>query len=188
MRVLLNLLPEEGRAVIRRKYYARFFFWQSMLLLSIEVFYLVILGGVFLVVREKHAIAAEAEAERARTQVEAKALASYESKFRDANRLSDQSNRFDREHIGWTELLRRLDRIVPDGVAIVSLSTKDYQVFVVGMAEEREDFLEMEKRLKEESCFPDIKAPVTNLFSEKNVEFQIDFSVKPECIKSATNL
>lgn len=188
MKVLLNLLPEEGRAVIRRKYYARFFFWQSMLLLSTEAFYLIMLGGVFLVIREKHTIAQNAEAERARTQVEAKALASYESKFRDVNRLSGQSNRFDREHLRWTELLSHLDRIVPDDVAIASLSTKDYQVFVVGMAERREDFLEMEKRLKEEPCFFDIMAPVTNLFSEKNVEFQIDFSVKPECIKGMMRL
>lgn len=188
MRVLLNLLPEEGRAVIRRKYYARFFFWQSMLLLSIEIFYLAMLGGIFFVMHENRSIAEEVAADRARTQVEAKALESYESKFRDANRLSEQAARFDREHIRWTELLIRLDRIVPDRIAIVSLSTKDYQVFVVGMAERRDDFLELERRLKGDECFSDFKAPVTNLFSEKDVEFQIDFSIKPECLKGNTRL
>lgn len=187
MRVLLNLLPEEGRAIIRRKYYARFFFWQSLLLLSIEIFYLAVLGGIFLVMRENRSLAEEAAADRARTQVEAKTLESYESTFRDANRLADQSNRFDREHLRWTELLLRLDRIVPDRVALVSLSTKDYRVFVVGMAEQRDDFLELEKRLKEDTCFSDYKAPVTNLFSEKDVEFQVDFSIRPECLKGTVS-
>lgn len=188
MRVLLNLLPEEGRTIIRRKYYARFFFWQSTLLLFTEAFYLLMLGGVFLVVREKHTLAEEAEAERARTQSSAAALTSYESKFRDANRLAEQSNRFDAEHLYWTELLRHLDRVVPPGVSLSTLSTKEYQVFIVGMAEERDDFLELEKRLKEESCLFDFTAPVTNLFSQKNVEFQIDFFIKQECLKGITRL
>jgi Tfp pilus assembly protein PilN len=183
MRVLLNLLPEEGRVQIRRKYYNRFFFWQSVFLLSITAFYLCLLGSIFYILHENRMSAERAEADRTATQVEAKELGSYEEKFREVNRIAEQANRFDRGHLRWTELFLRLDGLVPDNIAFTSLSTKDYQVFVSGRASSRNDFLELEKRLKGNECFTDYKAPVSNLFSEKDVDFQVDFSVKEECIK-----
>lgn len=188
MKVLLNLLPEEGRVLIRRAYYARAFFWQSLVLFSIMIFYLLMLTGVFFIVREDRILSAQAEADRAKSQVELRELESYEAKFREANRLSAQANAFDREHIYWTELMARLDRIVPQNIMITNLTTKNYQIFIAGLAKNRDDFLELEKRLKEDSCFTDFQAPVNNLFSEKNVIFQIDFSIKSECIQSRTLL
>ncbi len=183
MRVLLNLLPEEGRDQIRRKYYNRFFFWQSIFLLAIEVFYLCLLGSVFYILRESRLLTEQAEVDRVATQTDAKELESYEERFREVNRIAGQSNQFDREHLRWTELFLRLDQLVPKNIALTSLSTKDYRVFLSGRALTRDDFLELQSRIGNESCFSDPKAPVSNLFSEKDVDFQIDFSVKEECIK-----
>lgn len=188
MRVLLNLLPEEGRVRIRRSYYNRFFFWQSLFLLLITVFYLCLLGSIFFILRSERMSVERADADRTASQVEARELGSYEEKFREVNRIAEQANRFDREHLQWTELFLRLDRSVPKNIAFTSLSTKDYQVFVSGRALARNDFLELEKRLREEACFTDFKVPVSNLFSEKNVDFQIDFSVREECIKGKMRL
>lgn len=183
MRVLLNLLPEEGKTRIRRTYYNRFFFWQSLFLSAIVVFYVCLLGSIFYVLHENRTTAERVESDRAATQVEAKELGAYEEKFREVNRIAEQSNRFDREHLLWTELFVRLDRSVPEHVAFTSLSTKDYTVFVSGRARTRDDFLGLEKRLKDDPCFTDFNAPVSNLFSDKDVDFQIDFSMKEECIK-----
>ncbi len=183
MRVLLNLLPEEGRIRIRRRYYNRFFFWQSLFLLLIVVFYLFLLGSIFYLLHENRLSVERAEADRTATQTEAKELSAYEEKFREVNRIAEQANRFDREHLLWTEFFVRFDRLVPKNIAFTNLSTKDYQVFIAGRALSRDDFLELEKRLRSEECFTDFKVPVSNLFSEKDVDFQIDFSVKETCIK-----
>ncbi|MBP9751901.1 MAG: hypothetical protein KBD19_03510 [Candidatus Moranbacteria bacterium] len=183
MRVLLNLLPEEGKTRIRWTYYNRFFFWQSLFLFSIGVFYTCMLGSIFYVLHENRMTAERSETDRAATQVEAKELGAYEEKFREVNRIAEQSNRFDREHLLWTELFVHLDRSVPEHIALTSLSTKDYSVFVSGRARTRDDFLQLEKGLKDDPCFTDFNAPVSNLFSGEDVDFQIDFSVKDECIK-----
>lgn len=183
MRVLLNLLPEEGRAQIRMRYYNRFFFWQSLFLFMITVFYLCLLGSIYFVLNENLLFAERADMDKTAIRVEAKELRAYEEKFREANRIAEQANRFDRGHLHWTELFVHLDGLVPENVAFTSLSTKDYRVFIAGRALSRGDFLELEKRLKSEECFTDFRNPVSNLFSEKDVDFQIDFSVKEACIK-----
>ena len=188
MRVLLNLLPEEGRRRIRREYYNRFLFWQSIFIFSIEIFYVCLLGGIFVILHENRMTIEQAEEARAATYTEAKELGAYEEKFREVNRAVEQSNRFDREHLRWTELFTRLDRLVPERVALTGLSTKDYRVSVSGWAAARDDFLELERRLKGDDCFSEFTAPVSNLFSEKSVDFQVDFSVKKECIKGKTPL
>lgn len=188
MRVLLNLLPEEGRESIRKRYYNRFFFWQAVFLLGIELFYLAVLGGILLVIHENRLSLERTETERVQTNVEVKKIAEYESQFRDANRLSGQTLEFHRRHLSWTELFLRLDRLVPDRVSITSLATKEYGVFLSGYAVSRDDFLEFEKRLKSEPCFTGFVVPVSNLFSEKDVEFQVDFSVREECARGSASL
>jgi len=183
MRVLLNLLPEDGRIRIRREYYNRFFFWQSIGLFLIVVFLVCLLWSILFILREDYGTVERGEADRVATQTEVKELGLYEEKFREVNRIAAQSNSFDQKHLRWTELFRHLDRLVPEGIALTSLSTRDYQIAISGRALSRNDFLELEKRLGEEDCFTNIEAPVSNLFSEKNVDFQIDFSVKESCIK-----
>jgi Tfp pilus assembly protein PilN len=183
MKVLLNLLPEEGRELIRQKYHYRFLLWQAVLLIFVEVFYIAILGSVFLVLRVNHDVLEATAQERNQVKSDVKALGAYEGKFQEANRLAGQSLVFSQKHFRWTELLLRLADLVPGGVSLSRLSTKDYQVFIAGNAKTRDDFLLFEKQIKAEACFSDFNIPVSSLFSQENVDFQIDFSVKDDCIR-----
>jgi len=181
MRVLLNLLPEEKKKLVRRKRFDRFLFRQSFLLLSVVVFHLAVLGSVFFIVYENRTLV-EAEGDYSGGQSDLKELALYESSFSEANDLSGQANRLQRSRPDWTGFLLRMDRIVPPHVAMSSLSTKEYRVFLSGTAETRDDFLALEDALKKDDCLSDFQIPVSNLFSEKNVDFQIDFTVKGTCL------
>lgn len=183
MKVLLNLLPEEHRNTIRRRYYDRFFFRQSVIIFGIGLFSLLVLGSVFLIVRENRLSTERISEEEMRSEAGRTELARFEEAFAESNRSVKRSLAFYREHPSWTDVLLAIDRAVPDRVTLSSLSTKDYAVFLAGTAETREDFLEFEARLRKETCFSGVEAPVSNLFSRKNIEFQIDLSVTAECLK-----
>jgi hypothetical protein len=54
---------------------------------------------------------------------------------------------------------------------------------LVGTADTRDTFLALQRNLQENSCFEAVNTPLSNLFSETNVQFEIDFIVKPECLR-----
>lgn len=183
MKVLLNLLPEEHRSTIRRRYYDRFFFRQSVIVFGIGVFYLLMLGSVFVIVRENRLSTERISREEMQSEVGRAELARFEASFSDSNQAVSRALSFYREHTDWTNVLLSLDRAVPEKVTLSELSTKDYKVFLAGTAETREDFLEFERRLKDEACFSEVEAPVSNLFSREDVDFQIDLSLDGGCLK-----
>jgi Tfp pilus assembly protein PilN len=183
MKVLLNLLPEDGRALIRRKYHNRFFIWQSIMLLMVEILYVVLLFGVLFVLKTNHSRVEEVAADRIKTQADAKALGGYEAKFQDVNRLAAQSMMFSRNHLAWAELLVRLGGLVPENVVVTRLSTKDYQFSLSGTAKTRDDLLLFERNIKGDDCFTNFNLPVSNFFSQSDVDFQMNFSVKEDCVR-----
>ena len=184
MKVLLNLLPEEGRALIRRKYHNRFFLWQTIMLLMAELLYGTILVGTYVVLRMDYAHAEAAAAERVKTQADAKALGGYETKFQDVNKLAAQSMTFTKKHLEWAELFIRLGGLVPDDVTLTRFVTKDYAISLSGVAKTRDDLLLFQQKIKDDDCFADINLPVSNLFSQEDIDFQMDFSVKDSCVRA----
>ncbi|HWQ59668.1 MAG TPA: PilN domain-containing protein [Candidatus Fimivivens sp.] len=182
MKVWINLLPEEKKKIVQKKHFDRFLFRQAVLFLSVAVFYLAVLGVVFFIVRENRLFTETVTSQRSTPQQESDELIRYESAFRDANMLAAQVNRFRGSRPDWTGFLLRLDRLVPKNVYMGSITTKENRIFLSGTAATRDDFLALESSLRGDDCLADFQIPVSNLFSEKNVVFQMDFTVKPSCL------
>ena len=54
---------------------------------------------------------------------------------------------------------------------------------LLGIAGTREDLLLFEQQLKSSACVEKVDVPLSNLFSQKNLEFQIEFSITLECLR-----
>ncbi|NTW15636.1 MAG: hypothetical protein HGA38_04715 [Candidatus Moranbacteria bacterium] len=188
MKVSLNLLPEEKKALLRRRILDRFLFRQSLYLLGVVGFYLALLGGVFLIVRENRFLVESIEREYSGNDAGIREVSRYTSEFREANALAAQAARFQKTRPDWAGFLARLERSTPNHISFDSITTKEYRIFLSGVAATRDDFLAFESALKSESCFSDFEIPVSNLFSEKNVEFQVDFTVKDTCLQGSRTL
>ncbi|NTW14122.1 MAG: hypothetical protein HGA31_03775 [Candidatus Moranbacteria bacterium] len=188
MKVLLNLLPERHRVSIRRKFYDRFFLRQAVILFCICVFYVGVLSSIFFAVWENRKSVEEMTNSQSSATAESRQLDQYETAFREANAISARSVRYYAGHLSWTQLLILLDNLIPDGISLTSLSTKDYRVFLSGTARTRDDFLGLESRLKGSECLSDFKEPVSNLFSSQNADFQVDFMVDMSCLKRSSDL
>ena len=183
MKTLLNLLPEEDKKNIQRKTRSRFFLWQLFLLFALEVFYMSILVSTFLILDFQLQSLEIIDQQSDKTQVEQLKLNEFQKKFKEINVLTEKIGKIEKNHFSFTQIFSLLDVLLPQGIIIDHLSTKNYTVFLTGTAEKRDNLLEFDAKLKESSCIENVNVPISNLFSQENVEFQVDFGIKKECLK-----
>lgn len=182
MKILLNVLPGEKKDALIRKFRNRFFLWQTTLLLILELYYVVVLGGIFMILHYQSKTASQALAAFDQYNEEAKKLVMYQEEFKMVNATTEVVTRYQQARLRWTSLLLMLDELTPKGVVIIELLTKDYTISLSGQAETRDQFLEFEAALKAAECVSDVRVPISNLFSQKEIDFQIDFKMKKECL------
>lgn len=185
MKILLNLLPEERKESIQGRLRSRFLLWQLFLLFLLEIFYLVILGSVYLILDfQLRSLNTISESTAQVSQGEASRLNTYEQQFRDINKVVDVIGKINYAHLYFSQVFTLVDPLVPDGVTVNSLSTKEYVVSIFGKAATRDQLLRFDENLKNAgSCISKVDIPIQNLFSQENVDFQVNFSVAPECLR-----
>jgi Tfp pilus assembly protein PilN len=182
MRILLNVLPEEKRERIVRRFRNRFFLWQTMLILLLEIYYVAVLGGIFTILKYQTEVGTESLAAFDQYSEETKRLVRYQEEFKLANAQTEKVTRYQQARFRWSALFTLLQDVAPEGVVIVGLLTKDYTVSIAGQARTRDQFLAFESALKEAECVSDVRVPISNLFSQKEIDFQVDFKLKRECL------
>lgn len=182
MNILLNLLPEERKEILKQNVRSRFVLSQMFFYFFLELFYLAILMGAFFVVKfEQQSFVSETES--GAEQSDRKKISEIEKSFRETNERTSFVLTMQSEHLRWTKFLLLLQEKFPDGVALSSLSTQDYKVILSGEADIRDHLLLFESRLKSEHCFENVNVPIANLVSKEDVSFQINFDLKKECIR-----
>ena len=184
MKIFLNLLPPERKKAIVRKFYWRFFLGQWFLVFLISLLAVGIMGALFFRVVFEGRYRQQAGEARITTEHQLE-YARYEEKFDAANRSTQSVNTFLSLHTSFSELLKQLEEALPPETVIERISTQDYKIFLTGMTNNRDTFLLLQENLKKNTCFTNLNTPLSNLFSEKDVHFEIDFLVKSECLRGS---
>ena len=86
-------------------------------------------------------------------------------------------------HLHWFHVLERLSADVPVGIRVENLATKNYNVYLIGQARSRDGLLEFKAKLEQDDCFETVNVPLSNLVVKENVDFQMDFLVKQNCLR-----
>jgi hypothetical protein len=185
MKTLLNLLPEEKKDLVQSRLRSRFLLWQLFLLFLLEVFYFLALVSMYLILNfQLGSLQTLTENADFSSQGEEKRLNTYEEKFQEMNKKVDLVGSVDRSHVYFSQVFRLLDALTPNGIVVDHLSTKDYTVSLFGRADKREDLLLFDERLKgAPECVTDVNIPLSNLFSQEKIDFQVDFTITPTCLK-----
>ncbi len=183
MKILLNLLQEKNKEDIERRFYLRFFLWQFFLVLALEIFYLAILVGIYFILDFQLQGLESAGQQYDATRSEQKTLDVYRKKFKETNVLVETVGKIERQHFSFTQMFLLLDTALPESIAIEHLTTKEYTVLLAGRAATRDDLLTFENRLKESECVQNVNVPLANLFSQDNVDFQMDFEMRKKCLQ-----
>lgn len=186
MKILLNLLPEENKKDIQRKLHFRFFLWQVFILFALEMFYASMLVSTYVILDFQLQNLKETGRQNDKGYEEQTTLDMYQKKFKDTNVSAEIIGKIQKNHLSFTQVFLLLDTLLPKGIIVDHLTTKDYTVLLTGKAVTRDDLLAFDARLKESTCIENVNVPISNLFSQENIDFQVDFGIKKECLK--TNL
>lgn len=183
MKILLNLLPEERRASNQRKLRFRFLVWQLFLLFVLELFFVTILAGIWFILDFQLKTVQAEDQSYASGFAGQKTLNRYEDAFRSTNDLVDTVGKIDTAHFSFTTVFLLLKDTVPPGIALTGLTTKNTSIHLVGQALQRDDILAFRDKLGSSDCLQNVNVPLSDLFSQKNVVFQLDFDIKPACLR-----
>ncbi len=182
MKIFLNLLPPERKADIVSQFYWRFFLGQWFLVFLIALAAVGVMGGLYFRVyfEGKQQQAAGASQITTEHQVE---YSRYEEKFESTNRAVRAANNFLIRHTSFSDLLRRIEVLLPPNTKIEKIATESYKIFLTGTADTRDTFLVLQENIQNDACFESVHAPLSNLFVETDVQFELDFTVKAECLR-----
>lgn len=184
MKIYLDLLPQERKDELKR----RKDFWailrrQLLFLFPVAVF-IVILVNVYLIlgIQESNM---QATGSGQQSQGEYKQLHTYEDTFNQTNNLVIFLSRTESQHLYWSRLIAKISGVAGDGIYLTEFSTKDYQVFLLGKAKSRDDLIAFKDAVAGSGCADNVNVPLSNLTTPSDVDFQMDFTAKQECIKNA---
>ncbi len=108
----------------------------------------------------------------------------YNSKVAQLNSKITNIENIQKEQIYWSKLFLKLNDILTPEIILSNLSSRDFTIFLVGKSKTRDSLVSLNERLEKEECFLNVKLPLSNLVSKDNVDFQIEFDVKEECVKN----
>lgn len=181
MEIYINLLPQELKKEIKREKIFRALIQQGIIFLFPLLVLIGILGGInFLLGLQKDMVMQENQIQQSQSKYAE--LKQYEDAFAQTNELAKSIGKIESTHFHWTKILTKISEIVPQGVTFENITTKNLQVFILGRAKNREDLLAFKEKLLGESCFSDVNIPLSNMVVRENVDFQMDFSIKKECL------
>jgi Tfp pilus assembly protein PilN len=185
MRITINLLSPERKAFVRRQRWFSFVVRQCVWLLVFTGIIYGVFFGMHWALNEQVQNLRTAEGVRREAET-AKRLAGYQSEIQKANQTLNQVTTLETQHIYWSSLLQKIGVLLPEGVVLNSLNNKDYHIFLAGVAKNRDLLTVFRDSLVAESCFTDVQLPLSNLFVQENIDFQMDFILKKSCLKGKT--
>ncbi len=184
MKISLDLLPQNKKREIKRDKLFREILREDFLFISPMLLLVVILLNVFylLTIQRKTDVAAYALEQ---SQDQYRELNKYDEDFKKINEASSLVLKMQNGHLRWANVLNILSNVIPDGIAVDSLATKNYNFYLAGKAKTRDGLLIFKSNLEKESCFKNINIPLSNLVVKEDVDFQMDFEVSQDCLKKS---
>lgn len=182
MKIYLDLLPKNKKAEIKRKKRFLMIIKEEFLFLFPLVVFIVILLNIWYLISLQRDMLMNAQT-KSQSEDKYKELSTYEKKFKEVNDVSSAILKIKAGHFHWTKVFEKLSDLTPEGIMITDLSTKNYRIFLLGRAKNRDLLLEFKNKLESESCFESVNLPLSNLVVKEDVDFQVDFAIKKDCLK-----
>lgn len=181
MRIFINLLPEDKKKEIKRKKRLRLIIWQEfMFLFIIAVFISIVISTNLILKIQTSSLDKVYNFEQ--TQLSYQELQKYEDEFKQIN--SEMSMLYDiqQSNLRWLSVFYELDSIVSEEIILTDLITKNYSITLLGKADARNDLLKFQENINASECLDGANVPLSNLVFKENINFQMNFRVKEDCL------
>ena len=181
MKIYLDLLPEDRKKEISRKKRFRIVAKQGFLFTTPIFLFIAILASINLILKTQND-GMEQALLIGGGQDKYHNLKFYEDEFRSINEKVRNINMFQEKHLKWSNALAHLLEVIPDGVTVTDLSSNNHQIFLVGKAREREILISFRDSMGQSECFEGVNVPLSNLVTKADIDFQMDFLIKNDCL------
>lgn len=182
MKIYLDLLPKQRKDELKREKLFHKILRQELLFLFPIILLIIILCNIFyLLLFQRDALVSSGS--QASQQGQYQEVGLYEDKFKQVNENATKLLKIQAGHLHWTPIFIKLSASTPDGITITDLSTKDFTIFLVGKARNREVLLSFKDSLEKDGCFSAINVPLSNLVLKDDIDFQIDLKINKDCLK-----
>lgn len=181
MEIKLNLIPQYKREQIKHSFLVRTIVQFEIEIFLVLVLFIAILFSMNYILRlNSSSVEQNSMMDGKKNQYEK--IGEYENYIKNANLEIDKLNKIQKSQLYWSNLLVKLGNLDAKGISLNSLATKDYSIYISGKASSRDDLINFKNKLSSENCFENINLPLSDLTSKENIDFQIDFAVKKDCI------
>ena len=81
-----------------------------------------------------------------------------------------------RDYVKWSRVISNFLQLIPNGNSLHNLQfDKEGQtIFITGLAQTRDDFLNLQTKLEESDLITKIKFPISNLLYQTNINFTLE--------------
>lgn len=107
----------------------------------------------------------------------------YDKEFLEINKNINDIKILTKDQLYWSNFFIKFNDKVPKEVTLNSLKNENYEITVSGISQDRDNLILFKKNLEEESCFENVKLPLSDLANKEKIDFQIDFLIKEDCLK-----
>lgn len=179
--IKLNLIPSAKKEEIKKAYYFRLVLkWGLEILLIFVVFVAMLISINYIL---KITLNSNAESVIAKNYDQYKEIIKYDQEIQNINSQINGTEKIQKGQIHWSKFFEKINGQFSNKIEIKKIIASNYSVLLSGMADNRDDLIQFKGNLEKESCFSEINLPLSNLVEKVNVEFQIDFKIKKECLK-----
>ncbi len=182
MNVALNLLPPQQKAGLRDRRKMAVLLEEGIKFCFLMLLSIGLLGGIRFTLADQ-VKKAEALYEEVRQGDQAREVAALEDDIKQANQAAAFVTRLEAEQLYWSTVFRELEGTAPEGIRLHELTTTNYRASLVGTAKDRATLLLFQERAEQNPCFEKVAVPLSNLFTQQNVSFEMDIDLKQACLK-----
>ncbi len=182
MKINLDLLPPSKKNEIKKEKLFRAILRKDFLFLFPLLVLIMMLASIYYLLKIQRDEEAASFAV-AQGQAQYQQLSRYDEDFKKINEETSTLLEIQAGHLQWAYVLERLGSDVPAGIRVENLATKNYNVYLIGQAKSRDGLLDFKSKLEQDNCFENVNVPLSNLVVKEDIDFQMDFLVKQDCLK-----
>ncbi len=181
--IKLNLIPPDKKEeIIKKHQLKKVFFVETILTIIIVSLFVTLLSFKYVLSINLASLATSQREDKQAIQYNK--IKKYDQQFNQINTQIFQVAKLEKDQLYWSKLLVKLNQIIFPDISLDSLSTSNYTITLRGKADSRDNLILFKKKLEDEACFSNINLPLSNLVNKKNIEFQISFEIKKDCLKN----
>lgn len=183
MKIKLNLVPPERKAELEKIFQLRRVFKWETELLAIFVLLILALVSINAIVKINLSIAKNNLDMIDKNSEQYQVIGDYDKEIKNVSTVVSDIGTVQNAQLYWSKFLTRLDEKVITGIAVSKLETDNFDISLAGRADMRDNLIAFKENIEKDACFSDVNFPLSNLVSKGNIEFQINFKIKKECLK-----